>query len=265
LNAYATISTSYKPIGVNLGGLPTKNGEVMTELAEVKPEYVFHYEFGVKTNPSDKSFLNIVFHHTDINDYQTQVQTPEVGVNRGYLANAEKVRVQGVELEGAIRFSDAFKLTGALAYTDAKYVKFTNAPVPLEEVGGPTAFKDISGGRLPGVSKWAGNLGGELTSRTKKLLTKFDGKYFAGFDLYYRSEFSSSPSPSQFLNIDGYALLNARVGFRASEGLSIFLWGRNILDKDYFEQLLPAAGSAGHYAGVLGDPRTWGITLRFTL
>jgi iron complex outermembrane receptor protein len=36
-----------------------------------------------------------------------------------------------------------------------------------------------------------------------------------------------------------------------------------MLDKDYFEQLLPAAGNAGHYAGVLGDPRTFGITLRY--
>jgi iron complex outermembrane receptor protein len=36
-----------------------------------------------------------------------------------------------------------------------------------------------------------------------------------------------------------------------------------LLDVDYFEQLLPAAGNAGHYAGVLGDPRTFGITLRY--
>jgi iron complex outermembrane receptor protein len=60
-------------------------------------------------------------------------------------------------------------------------------------------------------------------------------------------------------------LLNGRIGFRASEGLSIFVWGRNLLDNDYFEQLLPAAGNAGHYAGVLGDQRTYGITLRYSL
>ncbi|MEX2232414.1 MAG: hypothetical protein WD824_09655 [Cyclobacteriaceae bacterium] len=50
---------------------------------------------------------------------------------------------------------------------------------------------------------------------------------------------------------------------RATDGLSLFIWARNLLDKDYFEQLLPAAGNAGHYAGVLGDPRTYGVTLRF--
>jgi iron complex outermembrane receptor protein len=65
------------------------------------------------------------------------------------------------------------------------------------------------------------------------------------------------------LNIDGYALLNARIGFRATKGTSVTVWGRNILDKDYFEQLLPGAGNAGHYAAVLGDPRTSGVTLKY--
>jgi iron complex outermembrane receptor protein len=67
------------------------------------------------------------------------------------------------------------------------------------------------------------------------------------------------------LNIAGYAIINARVGFRASKGLSAFVWARNLLDKDYFEQLLPAGGNAGHYGAVLGDPRTYGITLRYNL
>ena len=39
----------------------------------------------------------------------------------------------------------------------------------------------------------------------------------------------------------------------------------NLFNKDYFEQLLPAGGNAGHYAGVLGDPRTYGLTLKFVL
>ena len=263
VNTFATFSTSYKPIGVNLGGLPTSGGEVMIELARIKPEYVTHYEVGVKSQPARGTTVNIVFHHTDIKDYQTQVQTAEVGVNRGYLANAEKVRVLGVELDANTRLGKHVSVNGALAYTDGKYVSFKNAPVPLEETGAPSAFKDISGGELPGISKWAGTLGGELTSNQAKFLEQ-DGKYFLAVETYHRSSFSSSPSPSRFLNVDGYSLVNARLGFRALEGFSAFLWARNLFDKDYFEQLLPAAGNAGHYAGVLGDPRTFGVTLRYT-
>lgn len=264
INAFATYSTSYKPVGVNLGGLPTSNGEVMTELAQIKPEYVTHFEVGLKTKPTPNSIVNLVFHHTDVKDYQTQVQTAEVGVNRGYLANAEKVRVFGVELDANITLGQYLSLYGAAAYTEGEYVSFKNAPVPLEETGGASAFKDISGGDLPGISKWAGSLGGEVTTGLSKALGH-SGKYFLGFDTYFRSSFSSSPSPSQYLNIPGYALVNGRIGFRALNGLSFFVWGRNLLNRDYYEQLLPAAGNAGHYAGVLGDQRTYGITLRYSL
>jgi iron complex outermembrane receptor protein len=81
---------------------------------------------------------------------------------------------------------------------------------------------------------------------------------------FYRSSFSSSPSPSAYLNIDGYTLVNGRIGFRATNnGFSTFVWGRNIFNKNYYEQLLPAGGNAGHYAAVLGDQVTYGITLRY--
>ncbi|WP_337043564.1 TonB-dependent receptor [Emticicia sp. 17c] len=262
LNAFATYSVSYKPVGVNIGGLPTASGQVLIDLAKVKPEFVTHKEIGIKTKPSANSILNITFHNTDIKDYQTQVQTPEPGVNRGYLANAEKVRVIGVELDGNIRLNNHLTLNAALAYTDGKYVSFKNAPVPLEEVGGAQAFKDVSGGALPGISKWAGSLGGELTTKGEFIGLK--GNYFLGVDGFFRSKFSSSPSPSKYLNIDGYALFNARLGFRASNGITFFVWGRNLFNKNYFEQLLAAPGSAGNYAGILGDPRTYGVTLRYT-
>jgi iron complex outermembrane receptor protein len=263
INTFATYSTSYKPVGVNLGGLPTSSGEVMVDLAQIKPERVYHLEAGIKTSPTPRSTLNLVVHHTDVKDFQTQVQTAEVGVNRGYLANAEEVRVVGVELDGNVRAGRNLSLYGAIAYTDGEYVSFKNAPVPLEETGATNAFKDISGGELPGISKWAGSLGGEVLSNPVKVLGQ-DSKVFFAFDTYYRSSFSSSPSPSKYLNIDGYMLANARVGFRAEDGLSFFVWARNLFDKDYFEQLLPAAGNAGHYAAVLGDPRTYGVTLRYS-
>ncbi|HEY8894797.1 MAG TPA: TonB-dependent receptor, partial [Niastella sp.] len=145
INAFVTASTSYKPIGVNLGGLPTSNGKVMTELAQVKPEYVKHFEAGLKTRPTQNSIVNVVFHYTNVDDYQTQVQTAEVGVNRGYLANADEIRVLGVELDAAVNIGRHLTLNGAAAWTEGEYVSFPNAPVPLEETGAASAFKDISG------------------------------------------------------------------------------------------------------------------------
>lgn len=267
INAFATYSTSFKPVGVNVAGLPSIAGKPATELAVIKPEDLKNYQLGLKTTPIDNFTLNLTLHHSDIKNYQTNVQSPELGVNRGYIANAEKVNVKGFELDANIKLNQHFTFYGATAYTDAKYVRFTDAPLPLEETGTTVngvqvAFKDISGGELPGISKWATSLGGEYTAPTAFLGKP--GKFFVALEGFYRSSFSSSPSPSAFLNVDGYTLVNGRFGIRATNGLSAFIWGRNLFNKDYYEQLLPAGGNAGHYAAVLGDQRTYGVTLRYS-
>ena len=271
LNAYGTFSTAYKPVGVNVGGLPTTaNGQADLSLAVIKPEYVQHYELGVKTKPLKGFILNLSAFNTDIDDYQTNVQSPQLGVNRGYLANAEQVNVKGFEIDGSLQLKRFLTVNAAVAYLDGKYVKFTNAPLPLEETGftqiingvsTQVAFIDASGGRLPGISKWNISGGSEL-SKAGNLATKI-GRYFIAADASYRSGYSSNATPSSILNVDGYALLNGRLGFKA-EKFSIFVWGRNLTATKYFEQLQAAAGNAGLYAGVLGDPRTYGATLRFT-
>lgn len=261
INAFATYSTSFKPVGVNVAGLPTVNGQPALDLAVIKPEYDKHYEVGVKTTPFDNLTFNVTFHNSDIKDYQTNVQAAELGVNRGYIANADKVNVKGVEVDANLRAGTHFSFYGALAYTEGKYVKFTNAPLPLEETGATVSFKDISGAALPGISKWAGSLGGEFT--TPAVFLGNVSKFFIALDGFSRSSFSSSATPSAYLNVAGYALFNGRIGFKATHGLSAYVWARNIFDKDYHEQLLVAGGNAGHYASVLGDPRTFGATLRY--
>ncbi|WP_316806689.1 TonB-dependent receptor [Pedobacter agri] len=271
LNAYATFSTAYKPVGVNVGGLPTtSNGQADLSVAVVKPEYVEHYELGLKTKPFKGAILNVTAFNTDIKDYQTNVQSPQLGVNRGYLANAEKVNVKGLEIDGTYQLERFLTLNAALAYLDGKYVTFTNAPLPLEETGHTeiingvatqVAFKDASGGRLPGISKW--NISGGAEFSTPGNLATKPGRYFIAGDASYRSTYSSNPTPSSVLNVQGYSLLNARLGFK-SDKFSVFVWSRNIANKNYYEQLQAAAGNSGLYAGVLGDPRTYGATFRYS-
>jgi len=268
INGYATYSNNYKSVGLNLGGLPTKGTTDSADLslATVKPEYVQHYEVGVKTRPFKGVTLNVTAFNTDIKDYQTTVQVPQIGLNRGYLANAEKVNVKGIELDAAYQYSVDFSTNVAVAFTEGKYVSFTNAPLPLEETGKTVgglqqAFKDASGGVLPGISKWNVSGGFDWTFTKGKFLNK-SGKFFVAADASYRSEYSSNPTPSAVLNIAGYGLVNARLGFKADK-YSLFVWGRNITGTNYFEQLQAAAGNSGLYAGVLGDPTTYGLTFKF--
>src|SRR6185436_558265 len=261
VNAYGTFATSFKSVGLNLNGLPTDAlGNPILSAATVKPEDVHHFEVGVKTETRPGTTANFTVYNTGIKDFQTQVVNAQVGVLRGYLANAEKVRVRGAEFDGNARVNRKLSFYSALAYTDGIYVSFPDAPPPLEDTGGPQV-KDISGSVLPGISDWAASFGGEYNHEAR--VAGIQGQLFAAADTSYRSEFSSSASASKYLVVDGYSLVNARAGFRFNDGWSVTIWARNLLDKNYYEILTAAPGNSGLYVGQVGDQRTAGVTLRF--
>ncbi len=257
--AYGTFATGFKSIGLNLGGVPTDAaGNPITSAATVRPESVRHFEVGIKTRPLPGLTVNATAFNTGIRDFQTQVVNAQVGVLRGYLANAEKVRVRGIELDSTYRVNDNLNLYASAAFTDGRYISFPDAPAPLEETGGPQA-KDISGSILPGISKWAASFGGEW--KKPATLLGQSGEVFARIDASYRSAFSSNPSISRYLIVDGYGLLNPRVGFRTRDDWAIAVWARNVTNTNYFEFLSAAPGNSGLFVGLPGDPRTFGVTL----
>ena len=263
INTYATYATSFKSVGLNLNGVPTDAlGRPVLSAATVKPEDVRHIEVGVKTEPFRGVTANVTVYDTEIKDFQAQVVNAGVGVLRGYLANAEKVRVRGAEFDASASLSRNLSFYLNAAYTDGKYVSFPDAPPPLEDTGGPQV-KDVSGSDLPGISRNAVSFGGEYAHSTAVFGRA--GQVFGAFDTSYRSSFSSSASASKYLIVDGYTLLNIRVGYRAADGWTLSLWSRNLLNTDYYDLLSPAPGNTGLYVGQPGDGRTIGLTLRLAL
>lgn len=263
VNTYATYATSFKSVGLNLNGVPTDaQDRPVLSAATVKPEDVRHVEFGVKTTPIRNVTANVTVFDTAIDDFQAQVVNDGVGVLRGYLANAERVRVRGVEFDGGLALSRALSFYLSAAFTDGQYIAFRDAPPPLEDTGGPPV-KDVSGTQLPGISKSAISFGGEY-ARDVELLSRA-GQFFGAFDASYRSSFSSSASASRYLVVDDYSILNTRVGFRTPNGWTLSFWARNLLNTEYLDLLSPAPGNSGLYVGQPGDPRTFGLTLRVSL
>lgn len=281
--AYATYAKSFKTLGINQNGLPLNaDNTVNYDASTVKPESVNHYELGLKTQFWDRrATFNLTAFRTEIKNFQATVNGGQFGTVRGYLANAEKVRSQGIEADFKVVVSDRFTAYANGAYTDAKYKKFTNAPCPPELSGGtlqpsgqaadysqpgvPGALSprqcDISGQDLPGVSKWAFSYGGEYNIPVT-LLAK-EGQVYLGVDGNYRSHWNSNASPSIYTEVKGYALTNFRAGFRG-EGFDIFGWVRNAFDVNYIENLQVAPGNTGLIAGQVGDPQTWGGTIKFS-
>jgi iron complex outermembrane recepter protein len=280
--AYATYAKSFKTVGINQNGLPLTTANVPDLSAStVKPESVHHYEIGLKTQFWDrKATFNVSAFRTDIKNFQATVNGGQFGTVRGYLANADKVRSQGIETDFKVQPSERFNAYVSGAFTDAKYKKFTNAPCPPELSGGtsqaatatpdysqpgvPGALSpracDISGQRLPGVSRWSASYGAEINSE-HNLLGR-DGQIYFGVDGNYRSHWNSNASPSAYTEVKGYALTNFRAGFRTGE-IDIFGWVRNAFDVNYIDLLQVAPGNVGLIAGNPGDQRTWGATAKY--
>ncbi|MET0361057.1 MAG: TonB-dependent receptor, partial [Sphingobium sp.] len=182
IHGYATYAYSFKSGGINLSGIPFGADNVTPDYGKqtVAPEKVNHYEVGLKTQFLDRRLtVNAAGYWTEIDDYQTTVNGQAVGTIRGYLANAGKVRVRGAELDTSFRPSARLNLYANGAYTDAKYIRFANAPCPPERSG----TCDISGQVLPGVSKWAFSFGGEANLP----VGSGDGQVYVGYDGSYRS------------------------------------------------------------------------------
>lgn len=277
---YATYARSFKSGGINLSGLPLDAANApIQSAATVKPEQVDHVEIGLKSQFfGQRLTLNLAAFQTGIRDYQATVTNGHLGVLRGYLANAAKVRVRGVEADLSARPTARLSLYANLAFTDARYVRFTDAPCPPELAGGSAATAanpaapagtpggpspancDVSGQWLPGVSRWAASYGGEYQLPAR--LFGRGGEAYLGLDGNARSRFSSNPSRSVLTDVAGYALTNLRAGFRTDDAQwNLFIWVRNAFDTDYFELLATQPGNTGLVVGQPGDPRTYGLTL----
>ena len=277
---YATYARSFKSGGINLSGLPLDaNNAPILAVQTVKPEKVNHYEAGLKTQWFDRLVTaNFAGFWTEISDYQATVTNSQANVIRGYLANADKVRVRGLEVDLSVRPSDRVNLYVNSAFTDHEYESFPDAPCPPELSGGtaataanppsapgtPGGFSpascDISGQWLPGISKVAFSYGVDYALPTE--LFGLVGSAYAGFDGSYRSKFSSNASRSVYTDIDAYSLANFRAGFRTDRGWDVYAWVRNAFDEEYFDFLSTQSGSTGLVVGQPADPRTYGVTVK---
>ncbi len=277
VHLYGTYAHTFKSGGINLNGVPAAaDGTPLLQFASVRPEKIDHFEAGLKTQFLNRTVtLNLAAFRTEIRNYQAVVNSGSVAALRGYVDNADKVRTQGIEADASWRPSERFNAYANGGFTDARYVRFTNAPCPPELSGGSTgtligatgaagtnspASCDISGQVLPGISKWSLSYGAE-GNIPARLFGKA-GQVYLGFDGNYRSRFSSNASPSDYTWIRGYALGNARLGFRAAKSMDVFAWVRNAVDVHYFELLQVAPGSTGLIVGTPGDPRTFGGTAK---
>ena len=96
-------------------------------------------------------------------------------------------------------------------------------------------------------------LEGDKFSNRGKTMTRVKGD-----DVFF--EASNDPDTRQ----EGYGLLNASVEYDVSKSLTLGLYGKNILDKEYLNDAGNTAGSLGYPTLIEGTPANWLLTARYT-
>lgn len=258
---YASYAHGFKSGGINLAGLPfNATNNPALDRAVVSPERSINYELGIKTELLDRRVAaNLALFRADVHDFQANVVDTGPGALRGYLANIDKVRSQGVEFDLTLTPVQGFSGYLRGAYTDAVYASFPNAPCPLELQASSTSVCNLSGVQLPGSSKWSAATGVEY-----RRPTGHDGDAYIGLDANYRSHYFGDASASKYLVISGYSVFNLRLGFASHAGWEVFGLVRNLFDKDYMQLLTPQSGNSGLISGLPGDPRGYQLTVRYS-
>jgi iron complex outermembrane receptor protein len=244
--SYVSYSRGYKAGGYNLdrGGLPNPllGTQPSAGSLEFEPETVDSYEIGAKGSLWDNRItLNLAAFLAQFKDFQLNTFT---GTNF-IVSSVKEVESKGIEAEAQFAATDRLSFLGGLAYTDARYDNSLDNPA-------------LAGRRVTNSPYWTatGAMAYEHPLPNNLLAFfnldfRFNGNMNTGSDL--------KPEKRQ----PSYTVWNGRMGFGPDDERWILeVWGRNLLDQDYRQVVIDTPLQTGSFAAFLGDPRTYGVTLR---
>jgi iron complex outermembrane receptor protein len=249
-NVYASYSTGYKAAGLNLNAAVTAGSPLV-----VQPEKVKDGELGVKGALLDGRLrLDANLFWTELTGLQANIAPPNGA--KAYLANVGDVRARGVEFEGDWQITEHFGVSANGSYNDAHYTAYVNAPCPV----GVAAPCDLTGRPVYQAPRWVANASARYDTELANGVRPFGLLQYT-----YRSSVFGSVDDAAYSRIEGYGLVNARLGAKFGGHYEASIWVNNLFDKAYLQTLsaasIPGAGAFGT-TGQLGAPQTWGVTLR---
>lgn len=213
---YGSVAKGYLAGGMNAWSDDRKT-------AKFDEQTSLNYEIGAKTSWCDGRFLlNATLFYIDIEDMQVWNQ-PTPGI---YVAsNAAKAHSQGIEVEARARLLQGLDIGAAVGLLDAEF----------DDYGSFT-------GNVPVLSPdWTANLSVQYRHGSG-LFARMDVE---GYGTTYYDDANT-------VKRDPFGLVHAKIGYEADRW-DVYLYGNNLLDKEYFTDK-----SFGVFT--VGEPRTVGVT-----
>jgi outer membrane receptor protein involved in Fe transport len=243
-----------------------------------KPETVDSFEVGTSGSWFDGrlSARASAFHYT-YSDYhvfitRSDASTPPVRE----VVNADDALLYGAEIEATLEPFDDFVVNLRGGWIESEFLDFSLesfTEIPQQPPAAPIATlveQDYTGNRLPNTPRFTFSGSVEYTWELwghGSLTPRWDFTWTD--DVYFdQTDGRGNPNadnvifmPDLAIGQRDYWLHNVRLAYRTpAGGVEIAGWVRNVADKRY-KALAFDASAAGFVGNIVGDPRTYGVTI----
>ncbi len=263
VNLYASYGVGFRSGGFNsLGSADLLNfwfnagfggaGEAVDAGLTISDEYdkevSTNAELGIKTEWLDSRLrINAAVFNTDVEDNQFfEFFAGPFGILR-VVTTIDEMYIRGFETDFTFVANDTVTLFGGLGYLDSKIEKNTNRPL---SVGNP----------VPQAPENTYNFGMQFdapVNNNVSMYARFDWQHVG--DMWFHTiqtedvpniwrAFGFGPVSTNFSKSkrDAYETINARIGFEG-ESWTATIWGRNLTDERYLEEVIPAPEFGGSF------------------
>ncbi len=263
--AYASAGMGFKP-----GGIATTDGNGDIRTGHYKPEELWSYELGWKTDllSNRLRFNGAVFY----NDYTDQ-QVPffiqnDLGINVVSITNAGESEVYGAEFEATYRPSSNWTFFLSYTYAETEYKDFN-----ISDVGSPGTYDKVQSGNAEGDFS-----GTSFTNTPEDVVVasiRYDGEFDNGWG--YFTELFSNYQSKRYIDagnlsyLDDVTITDFSAGLNG-ENWTLVAYVNNLTDEDKVQSGLGNVNFGFMPLGqvppfganlVLPNPRTFGARFRY--
>ena len=227
ISANARISYAQKPGGFSA---------YTTDASQISfsKEETLSYEIGLLITPTESWGVNLMAFLNHIENYQFELPVPDS--TNYFVANADEVTAQGIEIEGYVKPSENFTVSVAYGLCDSKYDKFDGSGL----IGKQVSFIPEHTLALSLNYEFDNGLHGQIGTKTIG-------------DTHYWNYEGDNPTDK----IDSYTLLDANLGYEWNQW-EFNLFGFNLTDEEYYTSLV---NNLPGTPGVAGSPRVIGLSV----
>ena len=268
---YASISRGFKSGGFN------QRREQVGRNGEFEPETATNYELGWKTSTEDRRLqFNGTFYLVNYDDFQSQTFDGATFT----VTNAGSMRSYGSEVDIVYVPAADVIVGSAIGYNKAEYQDFDNAQCTIEQAitdyyegpNGPTfigsqslppgvatsCVQDLAGKPIENAPEWTVS---SYISYDRDLSTNLMGT--VRLEHSYTDSYFLDQDLDKNLKNDAVNLINLRLTLTNQENSwEVALWGRNMLDEEYYNFGIDAP-VVGGYVGAVAPGAIYGVTVRF--